>query len=131
MMRHLPPTIVRLDINNADFGADFMDAISEHIRKPSQFDYLCLNRVKVGGDEEGKKAAVRFAEAVGDNKSLTTLNLRFTDMIGLENLEQWGFALTKNNTLTKLELNGVNDKDEIMSKLKEVTKDRTPKLNIQ
>merc|ERR1712008_5521 len=109
MMRHLPPTIVKLqiwsDIVRANFGTAFVDAISEHIRQSSsQLDYLRLLYVKVGGDEEGGKSAVRFAEAVGENDSLTTLKLYGTDVIGLENLEQWGFALTKNKTLTKLEL---------------------------
>ena len=51
-------------------------------------------------------------------------------MIGLDNLGQWGFAILKNNTLQMFELDGVKYKGEIISKLKELTKDRTPNLDI-
>ena len=73
-------------------------------------------------DNEGKKAAVRFAEAVDDNNSLTTLKLVDTDEIGLENLEQWGFA----PLLQVLQSNHIR----IKGKQKELTNDRTLKLEI-
>ena len=66
----------------------------------------------------------------GRKQSLTTLKLCDTDVIGLDNLGQWGFAIFKNNTLQMFEVDGVKYKGEIISKLKELTKDRTPNLDI-
>ena len=57
-------------------------------------------------------------------------NYETSDVIGLDDLGQWGLALTKNKTLTMFELHEVKNQDEIFSKLKELTKDRTPKLVI-
>jgi len=97
----------------ANFGAAFVDAISEHIRQSSQLDDLYLYGVEFGGGEEGWKSAVWFAEAVGENDSLTTLYLYHMDVIGMDNLEEWGFALMENKTLTKMVLRNVKDQDEI------------------
>jgi len=69
--------------------------------------------LKIGGEEEGEKAAVRFGEAIGANNSITELSVYCTDVVRLNSVERCGSALMKNKTMTKLTLRSVEDGDEM------------------
>lgn len=133
LIKHLPLTIVELNVSHAEdkFGTPFIDAVSKHVSESSRLDKLWLSDISVGG-EEGGKAAVRLVEAIDANNSLKEFYLGGeTDLLGLNNLEEWGSILVKNNTLKKLVVvSGLKDRGEIISKLKEITKNRTPKLYV-
>jgi len=65
------------------------------------------------------------------NTTITGLWLYSTDLIGLDNVVQWGDALMVNTTLTTLSLELDEEVDaEIRKKLRTKTKDRTPKLSL-
>lgn len=71
---------------------------------------------------------LRLADILSTNTTIKVLTLNRTDFIGADDMEMWGDALKKNNTLTVLYLKGVGD--EIVNHIKTKTKDRTPKLKV-
>ena len=126
LIDHLPPTVTRLEIYNANFGVDFVDSVSNYIRTTSKLDHLALRSTEAGG-EDGRQAGVRLAEAVSSNTTLTTLCLESTDLLVEENVEEWAAALMENKTLTHLRANGV---ERWREKVNEAIKSRTPVLTI-
>jgi len=127
LISHLPPTVKNLYISHADFGAEFIDTVTKHIQTTSQLDFLGLNRTVAGG-EEGRKAGKRFAGAIALNVTIKQLYLHCTDLVVADNVEEWGVALMSNKTLEELYLEGVED--DVIKRLKEATKTRSPYLLI-
>jgi len=127
LMSHLPLTVTNLTIWNGNLGVEMIDAVTEHVANTTKLDYLFLWQTHAGG-EEGRKAGERLAGAMVVNTSVRSLVLRHTDLVVRENVEQWEAALTSNKTLRDFDLLGVEA--EIVEKLREATKDRTPKLKI-
>ena len=52
-----------------------------------------------------------------------------TDLLVMENVEQWGVALSTNKTIETLEWKGVEA--DVVKKLEDFTKERTPQLTIK
>ena len=128
LVAHLPPTIEKLTIENAEFGREFMDALIDGVKVFHNLNFLWLNKTLVGGKDGGQEAGLRLAEVIASHTSIKQLNLCDTDLIGTDNVEQWGDALLQNKTLTKFSLDRTTK--EIKEQLKEKTKDRSPKLCI-
>merc|ERR1740124_1539407 len=129
LMSHLPLTIKRLDIFNAEFGSEFMEALIKQVEQFENLEWLWICDTLVGGEKEGQEAGVRLAKVLAANTTIKSLNLWSTDLIRSDNVVQWGDALMENKTLTRLALMGVDG--EIEEKLRTKIKDRTPNLTIE
>ena len=92
-------------------------------------EVLGISDTLVGGEKEGQEAGVRLAKGFATNTTIKELDLSRTDLIGVDNVMQWGDAMMKNTTLTGLSLDGVEA--EIAEQLRTITKDRTPSLEIK
>ena len=92
-------------------------------------EVLGISDTLVGGEKEGQEAGVRLAKVLATNTTIKELDLSRTDLIGVDNVMQWGDAMMKNTTLTGLSLDGVEA--EIAEQLRTITKDRTPSLEIK
>eukprot|EP00555_Chaetoceros_dichaeta_P003080 CAMPEP_0198249616 /NCGR_PEP_ID=MMETSP1447-20131203/1091_1 /TAXON_ID=420782 /ORGANISM="Chaetoceros dichaeta, Strain CCMP1751" /LENGTH=109 /DNA_ID=CAMNT_0043934295 /DNA_START=1 /DNA_END=327 /DNA_ORIENTATION=- len=75
----------------------------------------------------GQDAGVLLAEVIASHTGIEKLYLWNTDLIGKDNVEQWGKSLLKNKKLTYLGLDGVTD--EIREQLRDATKDRSLKID--
>jgi len=75
-----------------------------------------------------KMGGVRLAKVLATNTTITFLRLGDTDLIGSDNVVEWGDALMENKTLAMLGMLGLDE--EIKAKLRTRTKDRTPNLEI-
>merc|ERR1712008_154689 len=126
LMSHLPLTIKRLIIVDAEYGSEFMEALIEQVGKFKNLEKLGIFNTKVGDEKGGQEAGVRLAKVLATNTTIKSLELYDTDLIGSDNVVEWGDALIKNTTLTDLSLYGVDE--EIKEKLRTKTKDRTPKI---
>ena len=92
-------------------------------------EVLGISDTLVGGEKEGQEAGVRLAKVLATNTTIKELDLSRTDLIGVDNVMQWGDAMMENTTLTGLSLDGVEA--EIAEQLRTITKDRTPSLEIK
>merc|ERR1740136_180867 len=129
LMSHLPLTIKRLDIFNAEFGSEFMEALIKQVEQFENLEWLWICNTLVGGEKGGQEAGVQLAKVLAANTTIKSLNLWSTDLIRSDNVVQWGDALIENKTLTRFALVGVDG--EKMEKLRTKTKDRTPTLTIE
>jgi len=129
LIAHLPLTVRKLQIYNADYGPGFMEALIQHVGESSTLRRLDLINTLVGDEEEGQEAGVWLAHILASNENIKSLMLYETDLMGSNNITQWGDALMKNKTLTLLSMRGVGIK--IKDELKRMTKDRTPNLDIK
>jgi len=126
MVSHLPLSIDVLVILYAKYGSEFWDALIERVTQFHNLNKLELWNTSVGDEEGGQEVGVRLAKMISTNTTIKKLELYDTDLIGADNAEQWGDALMKNVTLTKLSLRGVGY--EILDKLKAETKNRALKF---
>jgi len=128
MVAHLPLTIDECDIwkAGAKYGLEFWDALFERVNQFHNFNKLTINDYNVDGQAVGQEVGVRLAKIMATNTTIKKLELLYTDLIGVDNTEQWGDALMNNNTLTELRLSGVGD--DIIEQLKTKTKNRTLEL---
>lgn len=80
---------------------------------------LWIYKTCVGG-KKGQETELWLAQILSTNTTIETLELMFTDLIGINNVEKWGDALMKNNILTQLCLSGVEEKskDQLRTKTK-------------
>jgi len=129
LMAHLPLNINTLYIDNAAYGAEFMDAVIQRIKQFSNIKYLFIVRTTVVGEEGGQEVGVRLAEVLATNTTITDIIMDNTNLIDDKNKEQWGDALLRNKTVTKLSLSGVES--EIVDYLKTKTAARSPPLEIE
>jgi len=129
LMSHLPLTIKRLDIFNAEFGSEFMEALIKQVEQFENLEGFAISDTLVGGEKGGQEAGVRLAKVLSANTTIKILFLYDTDLIGIDNVVQWGDTLIENKTLTYLSLAGVDE--EIKWKLRTKIKDRTPNLIIK
>jgi len=58
----------------------------------------------VGGKKRGQKVGGCLANVLGDSATIKSLRVYNIDLVGSENMEVWKEALTKNRTLTILDL---------------------------
>lgn len=128
LIAHLPLTVRKLEIHNADYGNTFMEALIQHVGESSNLRTLNLINTLVG-DGEGEEAGAWLAHLLASNKNIKSLVLSETDLVGFNNMNQWGDALMENKTLTFLSMRGVGV--HIKDVLKRMTKGRTPKLDIK
>ena len=63
LIDHLPPTVTKLWIYNANFGVDFVDSVSNYIRTTSKLDYLELDSTRAGG-EDGRQAGSTLTQFI-------------------------------------------------------------------
>jgi len=120
LVAHLPLTIETLTIVDGKFGAEFVDALIERVRVSTALIYLKLTDTLVGGrDEAGKEAGVRLAKVLASNTTIERLELLRTDLVGPENVVEWGDALVQNRTLKTFTLYGVAAEidDELREKM--------------
>jgi len=129
LVAHLPLTIELLRIDNAQYSIEFMDAMIDRLKIFHNLHTLRIHDTLVCGKEGGKEAGLRLADVLATNITITELRLFGTDLIGTENVEQWGDALMKNTALRWLELSGVDR--EIVDHLKMKTKNRRLELRIK
>merc|ERR1712008_293356 len=110
LAEHLPPTIESLIIAEANYGVEFLEALIERVKLLNEVKELTIENTFVGGDEgEGQLVGLRLAEILSTNTTIERLHLWNTDLIGTENVEQWGDALMKNDTMTELDLKLMGD----------------------
>jgi len=128
LMSHLPLTIKKLNIWNSEYGSEFMEALIEQVGKFKNLEWFQIHKTKVGDEKGGQEAGVRLAKVLATNTTIKKLYLDNTDLIGSDNVVQWGDALMENTTLMTLYLDAVDA--EIIETLRTKTKDRTPKLSI-
>jgi len=128
LVDHLPPTIKALYINDANFGKEFIDAVIKHVGKSLKLERLDLDGTKVGDDNAGQDAGVRLVNVLASNNTITSLELRSTDLLGSMNVKHWGDTLMKMTSLRYLWLSEVGE--EIKNELELRTKNRTPNLYI-
>jgi len=128
LVSHLPLTIKKLTINRSMFGAEFADALIERVSQFKNLEILSMCNTRVGEEKEGQEAGMRLSKVLATNTTIKTFRLHNTNLIGSDNVVQWGDALMENNSLTKLMLGGVGK--EIEEELRTKTKDRTPELEI-
>jgi len=137
MVAHLPLTIDVLSIWGAKYSSDFWDALIEQVKQFHNLNKLDICETSVGDDKGGQEVGLRLAEMMSTNTTIKRLELDDTDLIGADNVEQWGDALMKNNTLTELMLrvggydddgDEIEDGDEFVDKLKTKTENRALKL---
>ena len=103
MIEHLPLTIgeLAIDISDANFGNEFVEAAIKCISIDSNLKKLELWNTKVDGEEEGQDADVRLAHILTSIKyTLTELYLQDTYLVGPTNIKQWGDDPTKMSNLT-------------------------------
>jgi len=131
LISHLPLSVSELTIMHANFGPNtnfgvgMIDAIINHVANTTSMTHFGLYFTKAGGDR--RNAGMRLADAMATNNSIETLYLLDTDFLLMDNVEQWGVALTTNKTIETLNLEWVEA--EVVEKLKGITKDN-PKLKI-
>merc|ERR1712008_572679 len=125
MVAHLPLTIDVLNIWYAKYGSEFWDVLIERVTQFHNLNKLDLCETSVGDEKGGQEVGVRLAKMISTNTTIKRLQLRYTDLIGADNAEQWGDALMNNDTLTELYVRGVED--EIVDILKAETKNCAPK----
>merc|ERR1719491_39564 len=94
-------------INEAAYGAEFMDAVTQRIKQFSNIKYLFIVRTTVVGEEGGQEVGVRLAEVLATNTTITSIFMDDSNLIDDKNKEQWGDAMLRNKTVTKLSLEGV------------------------
>lgn len=128
LISHLPLTIKLLWIENAEFGGEFIESLIEQVKIFKNLVEFHLIDTFVGGERGGQEVGVRLAEVLAINTTITEFSLDRTDLIGSDNVAQWGDALVENNTLINFWVKGVEA--EIKDELKARTKDRTLKLRI-
>jgi len=128
LMAHLPLNMEELDILYANYGAEFLNAVSERINKFKNIKTLELNFSSVLWEEGPQEASVRLAEVLASNITIETLTLNRTNLIDENNKEQWGNALLQNKTITKLYCGDVNS--DVVEYLKANTAYRSPTLEI-
>jgi len=104
LVAHLPPTIESLIIAEANYGVEFLEALIERVKQLHDMKELTIENTLVGGDGGGQQVGLRLAEILSTNTTIERLHLWNTDLIGTENVEQWGDALMKNDTMTELNL---------------------------
>jgi len=127
LISHLPLTTDYLWIKNAEFGAEFIESLSQRVTIFENLRTLWIYDTLVGGDEDGvQDAGVCLANELATNTTITSISLYSTNLIVSDNVAQWGDALMKNKTLTRLRLRGVGS--DIVDELKAKTKGRTPDL---
>merc|ERR1711935_1047564 len=106
-MAHLPLTIKELSIENANFGAEFVEALIQQVGKFKNLEKLRISNTYVSdekgiwntlvrlvggkkGDEKGgQEAGVRLAKVLATNATIKELYLWYTDLIGSDNVEEW------------------------------------------
>jgi len=128
LINHLPLYLDELDIFSAQFGSEFVNVLIKRVKVFHNLNYLNISDIRVGGEEGGQEAGLRFAEMLSTNTTIKGFSLFRTDLITTDNMEKWGDALMQNNTMTELDLSGV--KHEIIMRLKKKTENRTPELAI-
>jgi len=128
LVSHLPLSIKRLTIVDAEFDAEFVDALIERVKQFKSLEDLMTYDTSVGGEKEGQEVGARLAKVLAVNTTIKQLVLDSRYLFGSDNVVQWGDALMENKTLTDLSLWGVNA--EIYEELRTKTKDRTPELVI-
>jgi len=144
LVAHLPPTIEQLTVKNAEFGREFIEAVIDRVKEFHNLKFLMLDKALVGGTDNlkfhmldtsviggilgGQDAGVLLAEVIASHTGIEKLYVWNTDLIGKDNVEQWGKSLLKNKKLTYLGLNGVTD--EVREQLRDATKDRSLKIDI-
>jgi len=128
LVAHLPLTIEMLTVKNADFGREFIEAVIDGVKEFHNLKFFMLDNNFVGETDVGQEVGVRLAEVLASHTSIEQLYLWNTDLIGKDNLKQWGNTLLNNKKLTYLGLDGVTEK--MKEQLREATKDRSPQLDI-
>jgi len=130
MVAHLPLTIDECFVwrAGAKYGFEFWDALFERVNQFHNFNKLTINDFNVDGKAVGQEGGVWIANMMSTNTTIKTLELRDTDLMGADNIEQWGDSLMTNNTLTDLE--GKGFEDEIIEQLRTITENRVLKLKI-
>ena len=107
LVAHLQLTIENAIIADAKYGVDFMEALIERVKELHNLKELTIERTLVGGEEEGREVGLQLAKALSTNTSIERLSLWYTNLIGQDNVKQWGDALIENDTLTELNLKGI------------------------
>ena len=122
---NLPQNIERLTILGTNFEVEFWDALIQRVGGTANWKNLGLWYMQ---EEDLEKAGIRLTHALSSNTKITKLKMSYTKLLRSGNVKEWGAALMEKSALTKLELYEVDI--EIKKKLKEMTKDRTLKLEI-
>merc|ERR1740124_1383138 len=104
---YLPSTIERLIIADAQYGAGFMETLIKRVSQLPSLKELTIEKSSVGGEKEGQKIGLLLVKTLSTNTTIERLSLWDTNFIGQNNVEEWGTALTKNKTLTELNLKGI------------------------
>jgi len=107
LVTYLPLTIDRLIIADAQYGAEFMEALIERVKQLHRLKELTIEKSSVGGEKEGQEIGLRLVKTLSTNTTIERLSLWDTNFIGQDNVKDWGAALMKNNTLTELNLKGI------------------------
>mmetsp|Transcript_23671 Transcript_23671/g.27371 ORF Transcript_23671/g.27371 Transcript_23671/m.27371 type:complete len:190 (+) Transcript_23671:60-629(+) len=103
LVKRLPLTIGGLKIDEAPHEYNFIEALTEWIKKCKKLKSLSIIDTCVGGKDEGWRKESRWTDY-----TLQELRLRFTDLLGSSYSKEWGNALEKMKSLNKFECDGTD-----------------------
>jgi len=80
-------------------GLKLVDALIRQVDQFKNLEYLQIYNTSVGDEKGGQEAGVRLAKVLATNTTIKRLWLINTDLIGTDNVVEWGDALMENKTL--------------------------------
>ena len=105
LMSHLSLIVSSFHICDAGFGVGMIDSISRCVTNTWLTELWLQITATIG--EDGRNSGLRrLPKAMATNNSIKELLFYRTDLVVMDNVEQWGVALTTNKTLGWLSLGG-------------------------
>merc|ERR1712216_1080177 len=86
----LPTSIQYLQLISAPYGLDFVSALARQIKNVCCLEHLEHLELKwICAGKDAQEAGYQLAEAIGLAKSLKSLSLWQTDLVGRRNVHRW------------------------------------------
>ena len=100
MISSLPTSIQNLQLISAPYGLEFVSALARQMKNQSHLEHLELKWICAGKDAQ--EAGYQLAEAIGLSKSLKSLSLWQTDLVGRRNVQRWAQIFEHGRETTQL-----------------------------
>lgn len=110
MISSLPTSIQNLQLISAPYGLEFVSALARQMKNQSHLEHLELKWICAGKDAQ--EAGYQLAEAIGLSKSLKSLSLWQTDLVGRRNVQRWAQTFEhgrETSQLNRIHLMGMKD----------------------
>merc|ERR1740139_2043552 len=75
LIEHLPLYFDRLEIQDANFGSEFVNGLIKRVNVFHNLETLGIYDTLLGGEEEGQEAGLQFAEMLSTNTTIKELYL--------------------------------------------------------